>query len=251
MNYSFANDELFLLCIINGSETVTGLADPFGMLSDEEAEQAVKETVSVLENRKVIYRENGKLKISSEYEKCVRAITEYSTSYILVNKTDSDEFVFVNSDKAVHMFREGEQKVVLEFLDTKTSLKEFFRKRYTGIIVPDDTLQYMISVSSEIIDKAIEQVKYGNMEKALEIMDSDELERDEMTAMLDAVVYPTSSETIIARDFGAEKNNETIMKICNTPACSRIIKISTTDKCRNTLIFKATADDITKMLFEF
>ena len=251
MNYSFANDELFLLCIINGNETVTGLVDSFGMLSDIEAERAVKETVSELESRKVIYRENGELKISSEYEKCVRAITEYSTSYVLVNKAGSDEFVFVNTDEAVHMFREGEQKVVLEFFAGNSELKEFFRKRYNGIIVPDDTLQYMISVSSDIIDKAIEQVKYGNMEKALEIMDSDELERDEMTAMLDAVVYPTSSETIIARSFEPGRNDETVMKICNTPACSRIIKISTTDKCRNTLIFKATADDITKMLFEF
>jgi len=251
LNYSFTNDELFMLCVIYGSEEVVGLTNPFAALNDEDLSNLAYSTIKLLESKDFISRVQDGWKITEEYEKLVRIMTEFDSSYILAGESTDGEFVFVKDDEAVHLSLSEQVNVTLDYYESTELVKDFFRNRYNNIIVPESSLQYMLSFSSDIVDKAIEQMKTGDVQQALVTLDSDELEREEMTQMLDAIVYPTSAETIISKNALNGQDDETVMKICNTPRCSWIIKISTVDEGRNTMIFKATAEDITKMLFEF
>lgn len=252
MNYSFTNDELFVMCIIHGCDEVTGLASPFVAMSDEDERELFRRIADSLKDKDVVFISDGSYKLKDEYESLINLMTKPNVAYILVDEKDlENEFVFIVRKQSAKMLNKELTDCEIETYEEIEKLKDYFRQKYRNIRVSQSPVQYMISITSDIMEQAIGKVKDGDMDMALKVLSSDEFDRDEMKGMLEAIVYPEQSETIIGRSYEGRMSTESIVKICNSAEGTWILKISTQDECRNTMVFKATAEDVTKVLFEF
>ena len=250
MRSELTNDEVFVLCALHGSTEIVGVANPFIAMPDEEISAKLDNVIEKLETKDFVHKEDNRYVVNDSIKEIVDFISSPETTYILAEEDDA-EYVFMKNDKALHMKNVNLENCFFTDLDTGEKTKKFFKEKFSFYKSHTDAVQYMLSIPSNTMDKAIDKAEKGQMAEAIETLSGDDFEKEEMENMLNSIIFPLLSKTVICSKSIHGITHESIYKICSTVKGAWIVKISTTDEGANTLVYKATDDDITKIIFEF
>ncbi len=252
LRYNFSDDELFVLCAICGADSVLGITNSFEHLSEAEIRVKLIEISQALIDKGIISEGEGKYIRDQEILEIITILSNPDIQYVIISEDEDEkdnDYIYIRQQSAIHMKNKNECSI--QTFKDKEKLNEFIRKCFDFTRVHKDTVQYMVSFASDIIDMAIELVKNDSMDSALVTLNADSLDREEMRGMLESIVYPKCYKTVMGYKHNQDKLTEAIFKICETDKGTWIVKITTLDECQNTMIFKLTNNDISKTLYNF